>query len=180
MKIKLKNVRLSFPSLFQKGSFNGQETKYEATFLLDKDSQSVQIKEVKAAIASMIKTDLKGARLGDDKICMKDGGDTGRDGYENAWSLKAANASRPLVINRDQTPLAEDDNVIYSGCYVNAVIRLWPQDNAYGKRINASLDGVQFVKDGDSFGTGGGSASVSDFEILDEAEDKNADDNIFG
>lgn len=36
-KIQLKAVRLSFPSLFQMGSFGGDSTgKYEATFVLDK------------------------------------------------------------------------------------------------------------------------------------------------
>jgi hypothetical protein len=31
MTIKMKNVRLSFPSLFRKASFQGTETKYEGT-----------------------------------------------------------------------------------------------------------------------------------------------------
>ncbi|MDQ9777799.1 DUF2815 family protein, partial [Acinetobacter baumannii] len=50
---------------------------------------------------------------------------------------------------------------------------LWCQDNNYGKRINASLRGVQFLKDGEAF-AGGGIASEDDFEDLsaaDEAED---------
>jgi hypothetical protein len=38
MKIKLQNVRLSFPSLFQKAVFEGKEGKFEATFLLDKEN----------------------------------------------------------------------------------------------------------------------------------------------
>ena len=31
-KFKLKNVRLSFPSIFKRSEFNGQEGKFEATF----------------------------------------------------------------------------------------------------------------------------------------------------
>jgi len=38
-KIKLQNVRLSFPSLYRKAVFGGEETKYEGTFLLDKATQ---------------------------------------------------------------------------------------------------------------------------------------------
>ncbi len=35
---------------------------------------------------------------------------------------------------------------------VHAVVRLWAQDNAFGKRINAQLQGVQFASDGEAFG----------------------------
>ena len=40
----------------------------------------------------------------------------------------------------------------YSGCYVNAVIEVWAQDNEHGKRLNARLKSVQFFKDGEAFG----------------------------
>ena len=49
--------------------------------------------------------------------------------------------------------------------YVNGSIELWCQDNAYGKRINATLRGVQFLKDGEAF-AGGGSASADEFDDL--------------
>src|SRR6056297_1162322 len=118
MKITLKNVRLSFPSLFRKAVFNGEETKYEATFLINKDDQSDQVKKVQSTIADKMKTDLKGAKLPPDKLCMKDGDYITYDGYEGHWSLKASNNKRPMVINRDKTPVTEDDNVVYAGCYV--------------------------------------------------------------
>mgnify|MGYP001230954780 CR=1 FL=1 len=55
--------------------------------------------------------------------------------------------------------------------YVNANIELWAQNNAYGKRINATLLVVQFSKDGEPFGEGGSSASVNDFDSVDDDED---------
>jgi hypothetical protein len=48
---------------------------------------------------------------------------------------------------------------------VNASIELWCQDNNYGKRINASLRGVQFLKDGEAF-AGGGVANADEFDDL--------------
>ena len=169
-KITVKNVRLSFPSLFQKANFNGDATKYEATLLLDKETHADSIKEIQAAIKSMITSDLKGAKLGDDKLCLKDGEGIDYDGYENCYSLKASNKKRPMVIDRDKTPLCEDDNKPYAGCYVNAVIELWAQNNNYGKRINANLLGVQFFKDGEPFGDGVG-ASVDDFDAFDDDDE---------
>ena len=50
-KIKLQNVRLSFPSLFRKAQFQGDETKYEATFMLDKTEHADKIEEIDAANA---------------------------------------------------------------------------------------------------------------------------------
>jgi hypothetical protein len=174
-KIKLNNVRLSFPSLFQKATFEGKETKFEATLLLDKERHAESIAEIQAAIKLAIKEKLGGAKVGAEKLCMKDGDDSDYEGYAGTMSLKAANAKRPLVIDRDKTPLAESDNRPYSGCYVNCIIELWAQNNAYGKRINANLLAVQFYKDGQPFGDAGANASVNDFDAFDDESD-----DIFG
>lgn len=169
-KIKLQNVRLSFPSLFRKAVFSGEETKFEGTFLLNKEEHTQKIAEIEIAIDSLIADKLKGAKLKADKICLKDGDDIEYDGYAGHMSIKASNAKRPMVLDRDRTPLSEDDNRPYSGCYVNAVLELWAQDNQYGKRINANLLGVQFFKDGQPFGDGV-SASASDFEAFGDDDD---------
>jgi len=164
-KIMLPNVRLSFPSLFHKAVFDGKETKFEATFLIDKNEQADKIKEIKAAIDAAIKEGLKGAKLPPDKLCMKDGDGIEYAGYAGCMSLKASSQKRPIVLNRDKTPLTEEDNKLYAGCYVNAIIELWAQNNQFGKRINANLLGVQFFKDGEPFADGV-TASASDFEAF--------------
>ena len=171
MKIKLQNVRLSFPSLFRRAVFGGDETKYEGTFLLDKDAGTDKIAEIDAAIASLLKEKNKGKPLAPDKVCFKDGETIDYDGYAGQMSIKASSAKRPMVIGTDRSPLTEDDGKPYAGCYVNAVLELWFQDNQFGKRINANLLGVQFVKDGAPFGDGV-TASVDDFdELPDDRED---------
>ncbi len=169
-KIILQNVRLSFPSLFRKALFSGEETKFEGTFLLDKETQADKIAAIEKAIAALTADKLKGAKLKADKICLKDGDDIDYDGYAGHMSIKASNGKRPMVLDRDRTPLSEDDNRPYSGCYVNAVLELWAQDNQYGKRINANLLGVQFFKDGQPFGDGV-SASADDFDAFGDDED---------
>lgn len=177
-KIKLNNVRISFPSLFKKAVFNGVETKFEATMLLDKDDQAEKITEIENAIKAMNKLHFKGAKLGADKICFKDGDDIDYDGYSGCMSIKAANHKRPMVIGRDKTPLVEDDDKPYAGCYVNAIIELWAQNNEYGKRINANLLAVQFYKDGEPFGAGGTTASADEFDAFDN-DDFDDDDMPF-
>lgn len=170
MKIKLPNVRLSFPSLFRKAVFSGTETKFEATFLIRKEGNEELIEKINSAIAEKIKNDLKGAKLPADKICFKDGDDIEYDGYAGHMSIKASNSKRPMIIDRDKSPLTEEDNRIYAGCYVNAIIELWAQNNQFGKRINANLLGVQFSKDGEPFGDGVG-ASADDFDFVEDSDD---------
>ena len=160
-KFKLKNVRLSFPSIFKRSEFNGQEGKFESTFLINKEQHL--IKEIEAKIA-LIQKDNK-ARVSPDKICFKDGDFVDYDGYEGHMSIKAGANRRPTVIDRDKTPLVEDDGKPYAGCYVNAVLELWYQDNSYGKRVNCNLLGIQFSKDGDSFGAG-------DTDVTDDFDDE--------
>lgn len=169
MKIKIPSARLSFPSLFNMASFGGESTgKYEATFILDKKEHAKVIAEIEAVIGKLQKDELKG-KVASDKICLKDGDEMDRPEYAGKMTIKASTKKRPLVINRDKSAISEDDNIIYAGCYVNGIVTLWAQNNQYGKRINAQLDGVQFVRDGDPFGDGG--ISVDQFNAFDDEDD---------
>lgn len=158
-KIVLENVRLSFPNLFKKAQFNGVDTKYEATFLIPKSD-----KNTKKMLDVEIQRVLSEARVKTDKLCLIDGDMKDYDGYADNWTLKAANAKRPKVVDNDleKSSLAEEDERIYAGCYVNAIIEFWVQNNAWGKRVNANLHAVQFSKEGEPFGAGG-SVNVDDF-----------------
>lgn len=165
MKIMIKNARLSFPSLFKKASFNGEPgNKYEATFLFPKTDTETYDKVMEAIEICKKENKIK---VPDNKLFIKDGDDYDYDGYEGMWAVKASNIKRPTTINRDRTVVAEEDAVFYAGCYVNALIEPWAQNNNYGKRINANLLGVQFVKDGEPFGDAT-VASEDDFEDIDD------------
>lgn len=170
-KINLKSVRLSFPSLFNMASFGGESTgKYEATFILDKKEHAAVIAEIQKQSDALMKEAFKG-KIASDKVCLKDGDEQGRDEFAGKMTIKASTKKRPIVIDRDKTPITEDDNIVYAGCYVNAIVSLWAQNNQYGKRINAQLDGVQFVRDGEPFGDGGISVDAFDAFGDDDATD---------
>lgn len=167
MKIKLNNVRLSFPSLFRHAQFNGVSTeKYEATFILDPKKNAKELEVLRAEIARLQKEELK-TKLPSDKICLKDGDESGREEMAGAFVIKTSAKRRPVLVNRDRETITEDDNLLYAGCYVNAIVSLWPQSNGYGKRVNASLEGVQFAQHGDPF-AGAAGASADDFDSLND------------
>jgi hypothetical protein len=175
--IKMQNVRLSFPNLFQTSTFGGEDTgKYDATFMLDKKDHADVIKKIQAGMKALANEKFKGKLPPDDKVCLKDGDETDRQEYQGCFALKASTKRRPLVINRDKSPITEEDNIIYAGCFVNSIVTLWAQDNAYGKRINASLEGVQFAGHGEPFGAP--AIDVNEFDAFGTSDDVDNDMNF--
>lgn len=170
MKIKISNVRLAFPQLFDAKTVNGEgKPAFSAALLLSR--ADAQVKAVHAAIDTVAKEKwgvkapdiLKQMKAGD-KTALHDGDlKSSFDGFAGNLYISARNPLRPLVIGTDKAPLVASSGKPYAGCYVNASIELWAQDNQFGKRVNATLMGVQFLRDGESF-TGGGVASEDDFD----------------
>lgn len=177
MKVKLKNVRLAFPALFEAKTVNGEgKPAFSAALLLD--PADPQVKVINAAIEQVAK-DKWGAKSDailvglrkTDKLALHDGDTKAQyDGFPGNLYISSRSATRPLVIDADKSPLIEADGKPYAGCYVNASIELWAQDNNYGKRVNASLGGVQFFQDGDAF-AGGGAASEDEFDDVTSGAD---------
>ena len=172
MKIKLNAVRLSFPQLFEAKTVNGEgKPAFSAAFLISpKDPQIAMINTAITTVAAEkwgAKADaiLKTIRAAD-KTCLHSGDlKSNYDGFEGMMYISARNPLKPSVVDTNKTPLVAEDGRPYAGCYVNAVLELWTQDNNYGKRVNATLMGVQFFKDGESF-VGGGVADADDFDDL--------------
>lgn len=167
-KLMLKDVRLSFPSLFDHATYQGQSLdKYEATFLIPKDSDIA--KEVQAAVKE-VGTEVLGKDWSKAKLCLLDGDTKEYDGYEGMWAVKASTKKRPIIINKDKSAVTEEDGVVYAGCYVNASVSIYAFQNNYGKFVQAQLNAVQFNRDGEAFG-GGDSFSMDEFEDVSGADD---------
>jgi hypothetical protein len=180
--IMLSNVRLAFPQLFTATQVNGEgKAAFSASFLLTLDHPDVA--KLKAAIAATAQAKW-GAKTGEilqalvagDKVCLHNGDTKSNlEGYAGNLFVSARGPMRPLVIDADRSPLTEADGKPYSGCFVNAQIALWAQQNNYGKRINAQLRGVQFFRDGEAF-SGGGVANPDEFESVEADADGVAPD----
>lgn len=177
MQIKLSGVRLAFPTIWEAKTVNGEgEPAFSASFLMAPDHPDVaKIREA----ADKVGAEKWGAKwpalkkelTAKDRMPLHDG-DTKSSyaGFEGNLYVSARNKTRPLVIDRDKSPLTVADGRPYGGCYVNASIELWCQDNNFGKRINASLRGIQFLQDGEAF-AGGGVASEDEFDSEAETDE---------
>ena len=180
-KITFLGPRLSFASLFemneQKQDDGTVRLTWKANFLFPKDKLKGMVAVYKGkrmpALEAMraAKAEVMAKKWGDDpkkhpkikpdRICWRDGDEESWDGYPGCWyiSANAQPADRPKVVTN-----RKDGNghwieaepggkaAPYAGCYVNATIVVWAQDNEHGKRINAQVKAVQFFKDGEAFG----------------------------
>lgn len=183
MKVQIRTVRLAFPNLFEPSSIEGSDPKYNAKFIIP--SNHPQIAELEKAMLEVAKGKwgAKGQQVFDNltkagkkpevgfvKEPYKNRDGDAYDGFEGAYYVTASNKARPLIIDGDRTPLTQADGKPYAGCYVNAIVEFWAQDNSFGRAIRATLKGVQFVRDGDAFG-GGAPASVDEFDDLGDGSD---------
>ena len=176
----LKNVRLSFPHIFEPKAIGDGVPRYTANFLLDPaDAEHKDlIRKIRDAANALY---AEGTRKPDAKpkaanCALKKGNDEDGaelySGYDRMWFVSAARAQKqgaPLVVDRDKTVLTADTTKVYAGCYVNAKIRLYFHEYDGVKRVNASIEAIQFYKKGDPFGNG--PASADGFEEVEGEED---------
>jgi len=189
MLVKLNSVRIAFATLFEPRAFDGKgEPRYSACFIIEPSGDNA--KRIEAAILEVAKekwkekgVDIAKKLFADGRVCYLRGPKTNSEGevyegFENTYSISASNKARPTVVDRSRAPLSSVDGRPYSGCFVNAVVEIWAQDNQYGKRLNATLKGVQFEKDGDSFG-GGAPVKPDAFDDLGVDESSGGEESLF-
>lgn len=182
-KIMLRNVRLSYEHIFTPSKFDeSQEAKYSATFIIPKDHPDLAL--VKRAMFEAGQETFASEFSGGSgwprgftcslKDADKDTNSMGEilaeknPAYVGCYILEANSTRRPVALDRRKAAVTEEDGIIYSGCYVNA--SLAAAGYTYGKvkrGVKCYLNGVQFVKDGERFGTD----ASSDFDALDGADD---------
>lgn len=188
--IILKNVRLSFPDLHNPGTPHANSTdktpKYGAHFLMGKDSEAFKVAMAEfsrvaqekwganwQAIVGAIERTKKALRDGNFSL---DKAGVVRDGYKDVMFVAAKNKAKPAIVDSkfvDGKPvvLTADSGKPYGGCYVNAKVEFYAMDKpGQGKSINCTLKAVQFVRDGEAFAGGPGTADGFEDEGGDEGE----------
>lgn len=175
MRITLENVRIAFANgLFEaKAGDDGKNPKYSSSFLFPPNHPAVAIVEKAMDAVATEKWGAKGAAQlkalrAQDRVCLHNGDNKTYAGYPGNLYVSASNPIRPRVVDRNRNEVSRDSGVIYSGCRVIALLEIWAQDNKFGKRVNATLRGVQHFQDDEAF-TGGGAASEDEFQELSTA-----------
>lgn len=179
VEVKLSDVRLSHPHIFETTTYKKDKNarpRFSSSFILDKKKHAKQIEQIEDAIEDVKKAKWsRGApRIKEDNLCLFNGDDTDKDEYQGAMVLKAASpeSRRPAVIDRNKAPLVAKDGRPYGGCYVNAIVRIYAYDE-YDDQVLASLEAVQFVRDGDAFGAAPVNVDEK-FEDLGDGEERSS------
>ena len=188
IKLMLSGVRCSFLVLGDPEDYqSNKKFRWSATALFPYDSATYKtvIEALKSTAKEKWEKKWESAyenAMSDSKACcLLDGKKKDYEGYAGHWALTAhryQDKGRPLVMDKDKSPIYKPDNslyegkggVIYSGCRVHVQVEFWAQDNSNGKGIRATLLGIQKFADGDAFG-GGTAPQADDFGEITEGAD---------
>ena len=176
MKLIIGPVRLSYAHIFEPHKDLNDNLKYSASFIIPK-KQTKTVAKIKAAFKEM---------LADKEIVNKLGGKTQgvvlplRDGdtdraddaaYADSLFLNAnANPDRPpLILSYDREEVM-DKSEVYSGCWVQAALNLYPYNKNVKRGIGVGLSGIRKLRDDTPLS--GGTLSANDFsdDELDEED----------
>ena len=174
--IYIQHARLSFPHLTQAHqSGPNSAAKFSADLLLPvSDTQVSTLEQAGLAIAAEIspqnpqqvitlaRQDRQLRSFGPGELKVK--ADTGQpyDGYVGHFFVSASNQIMPQMVRADGKPIDPANQMeaqavartMYGGCYVNAAIKPWPQNNTNGRAVRWELVAIQFAADGEAFGSG--------------------------
>ena len=204
MKVMLRNVPLSFPTLFVPTSVEEGQTKYYSV-TLPIEPNSPNHKAITAAIdeaakeawggiknkkgESQWKEILEACRAkGDISFVEAPKTDKNGDVYDGFEGMFTARCSRPekdgppKVFDGRKDDIMANDSRIYSGAICNVQVDIWalePRGKGISRRVSLKLLAVQYVKEGEAFG-GGARASKDDFEEIEEADSFEADADDLG
>lgn len=181
--ILLSNVRLSFPHIAEpqkQMSENGERVSYNAAFLMAPDHPGfLKFTEAVNAMAlakwgqhapnvlQMCAADTKKRCYGKGEEKVNSKTFQPYDGYAGNVYINAGKNVMPQIIGPngigiDPANIAEcqaQARKMYGGCYVNAAVKPWLQENKHGRAVRCDLVAVQFFADGAPFGEGAVDAS---------------------
>jgi hypothetical protein len=168
--IRISGVRFSYPHLRKpyKGDDDKGEAKFGVVALLPKATHRAAKDLIKERIEELLKEN-KVKALPSDKKFLRDGDQSGKAEHEGMYTVSARESRRPPLRNRDNSVVEPEDadEVFQPGYWGDVLIRPWYQNNKYGKRVNAGLSSIQFVKKDEIFGEG----RISDEDLDDTFED---------
>lgn len=158
--IRVDNVILSYPHVLEPQEDDKGQKSYSCQGIANKVTHKEIIDLVREQMKEIVAASKK--NIAANKMFMKDGDKHFEDKPEcaNSYVFTAREKKRPVLRGADNAKLdpKDDESLIqelfYGGAVGCMLINPWVQDNSYGKRLNANLRTVKFVKDGTPFGEG--------------------------
>ncbi len=167
-------VRLSYPNLFEARAVDeGQEAKYGASLIIDKNDTKT-LEKIEKAIQAAIdegKAKFKGGKVPKNlKTPLRDGDEDREDdeAYAGKMFINATSKRKPGMIDQRKRKI-EDPEDLYPGCYVRASINFFAFNANGNQGIAAGLNNIQKWAEGEPLS--GGASAEDEFDELEVEED---------
>lgn len=168
-KIMLKNVRLSYANLFEPRENKNGELRYSVSLLIPKDHPQVDALQAAIKAEGEGKFGAKWVSMAKKNYPMHDADEDGRADddpvYEGMYYINCSSKRKPQVVDRQVQPIL-DDSEIWSGCWANVSIAVFPFEVPENKGVSFGLNNVQKVKEGERLG--GAPNADEEFEAMDD------------
>jgi len=158
--------RVSFPSVFEKTSYEGSAPRYSVVGLFATaeftDADKAKWAAIRARMDDVAKAEFKKTikeiqasgvnfrfpiRKGSEKPHL--------DGYNGdgiVFFTMASTKRRPGIVNKNGEPITIDNqDEFYAGCYARATVIPFAYNNKFGKGVSIGLGNLQKLADGESF-----------------------------
>ena len=173
----IKNARLGFPHLIAPQSVNNGPPKYGCVFILRPEAPEwAEMNEIIGRIAqekwtsqaqivlNLVSSDkrLRCFGAGHEKISAQ----TGEvfEGFDDGGVyISASSDKKPKLYGQNAVelpPTANANEMFVGGNFASGIISFWCQNNEHGRAIRGQLDGVQFISEGEHFGSTGPDAGA--------------------
>lgn len=169
----IENARIGYPKLFKAVAIQGDASavpRFGCQLYIPKSDTKTKAL-LDRVVEALTKEHMKGTRPKTKDLCIKDGdGEDGDDNTRGHWIVSANRSEsqgRPQVVNRDRSVIdSSEANIVYAGCYVNAVVSFYVPKN-FKTKICGGLEVIQFRKDGEALG----GSRVDAASVLDDLSD---------
>lgn len=169
-KIKTKEVRFSYPHVFEPASITeDQPKKYSCCLIIDANDK-VTLDRIEAATQEAAKAKW-GEKMKDPKFVKKlkfplrDGDEKDPPEYKGKMFISASSMNKPAVFDENGDGII-DKQEFYAGCYGLAILNFYAFEKAGNIGVAVGLNGLKKTRDGARLS--GGYTSSSDFEDDDE------------
>lgn len=177
MEIHVKNVRLSWNSIFEPREYQGTNPKYRAEVLVKKGSEMDTLindtiqKVGKEAFGKDWEKTYRSIKDDKRQFSYRDGDKREEEDYADHMVLVATAPPqrKPTVIGRDNVKLTEATSDFYRGAWVYLIVDIYAS-----KEYNAvfcGLRGIKFLRDGNPLKGAAAPVKEDDFEDISLEED---------
>jgi hypothetical protein len=143
--------RVSFPAMFKAESYEGGEPKFGLVALFPKNTDLTPLKDLCERAASA-KWGPPGPKRPALRSAFRDGSEKpNMDGYAGMIFSRITTKMRPGLVDRDRTPITEQDGKFYAGCWARATVCAYAYETKGNKGVALGLLNVQKLRDDKEF-----------------------------